>query len=65
MSWKDLVCLVVIVTGAILFLYGANYYEPWTGWAGVYLVILGLTVKLLLMVWEYLKRSRSSDSSTG
>ena len=54
MSWKDLVCLGVVIIGVVLFLYGANYYRVLIGWTGVYLVIGGFLLKMVLMVWESL-----------
>jgi membrane-bound ClpP family serine protease len=41
MLWKDLLCICVIVIGAILFLYGANYYNVVIGWTGFSLLIVG------------------------
>lgn len=56
MSWKDLVSLCVVIVGVILFLYGANNYNRLVGWAGIYLVISGFLVRIILMVWEALKK---------
>ena len=55
MSWKDLICIYVVIAGAVLFLYGANYYDALTGWAGIYLAIAGFLAKIVLIVWEALK----------
>ena len=56
MSWKDWACLGVIVLGVVLFLYGANYYDATVGWAGVYLVIIGILVILVLYIYSELTK---------
>lgn len=56
MSWKDLVCLCVIITGVVLFLYGANCFDALIGWAGIFLVIAGFLAKIVLIVWETLRK---------
>jgi len=56
MSWKDLICLCVIIIGLVLFLYGANYYDAFIGWTGVSLIIAGFLMKIALTVWESLKK---------
>jgi membrane-bound ClpP family serine protease len=56
MSWKDLICLCIVIIGLVLFLYGANYYDAFIGWTGVYLIIAGFLVKIALTVWESLKK---------
>lgn len=63
MSWKDLVCLGLIILGIVLFLYGANNFDASTGWAGVYLIIIGFVAKIILMIWGHLKKS--DNASTG
>lgn len=61
MSWKDLVCLCVVIIGIVLFLYGANYYGALIGWTGVYLVIGGFIGKIVLMVWESLRGLKKKE----
>lgn len=56
MSWEDLICLCVVIVGVVLFLYGANYYNALIGWAGVYLIIAGFLAKIVLMVWQNLRK---------
>jgi len=51
MSRINWVCLGIIVLGVVLFLYGANYYDATVGWAGVYLVIIGLLAILVLYIY--------------
>jgi hypothetical protein len=48
------------IMGVVLFLYGANHYDALIGWAGVYLVIAGFLVKIVLMVWESFKKKGNS-----
>lgn len=57
MSWKDLACLSVIILGVIMFLYGANYYDASIGWAGVYIVIIGLIARVILIAWDKFGKS--------
>jgi hypothetical protein len=56
MSWINWVCIGMIVLGVVLFLYGANYYDATVGWAGVYLVIIGLLAILVLYIYGELTK---------
>jgi hypothetical protein len=56
MSWINWVCLGIIVLGVVLFLYGANYYDATVGWAGVYLVIIGILAILVLYIYGELTK---------
>ena len=56
MSRINWVCLGIIVLGVVLFLYGANYYDATAGWAGVYLVIIGLLAILVLYIYGELTK---------
>ena len=56
MSWINWACLGIIVLGVVLFLYGANYYDATVGWAGVYLVIIGLLVMLVRYIYGELMK---------
>jgi hypothetical protein len=56
MSWTDWVCLGMIVLGAVLFLYGANYYDATIGWVGVYLAVIGVLAFLILYIYGELTR---------
>ncbi len=53
---KDLLCLGSIVLGIVLFLYGSNYFDAAIGWVGVYFVIGGLLIEILLRVYELLRK---------
>jgi hypothetical protein len=54
MSWKDIVCLSIILIGLVLFLYGANYYSTVIGWSGVLLAISGFFAEIILKIHEML-----------
>jgi len=46
------------IVGIILFLYGANYYDPMMGWAGVGFFAVAVVVFLTLYVYgELTKKS--------
>jgi hypothetical protein len=63
MRRNDLACLGIIVLGAVLFLYGANFYDATVGWVGVYLFFGGILVFLVLYVYgEWAKRARVQKS---
>jgi drug/metabolite transporter (DMT)-like permease len=55
-SWKDLICLLLIVVGIVLFLYGSNYYDTTIGWAGVAVAIVGLVAELALSIFGSLRK---------
>jgi len=51
MSWKDTVCLIIVIMGLLIFLYGANYYSELAGWSGIILVAVGVFVEVALTVY--------------
>lgn len=53
--------VVVFVIGAVLFLYGANYYDPVVGWVGVAVAAVSLVGFLLLYVYGELAKRVSSQ----
>ena len=60
MEWKGLACLLVVILGVILFLYGANselyginYYDNVVGWTGVYLFVGGILAYVLLRILSH------------
>lgn len=59
MSWKDLVGLGIILIGVVLFLYGGNYFNATVGWTGVYLIIGGFLVEIILYVYGEFKKKSS------
>jgi multisubunit Na+/H+ antiporter MnhB subunit len=55
--------VVVFIIGVVLFLYGANYYDPIVGWVGVAVAAAGLVGFLVLYIYdEFGKRSNSQKS---
>jgi hypothetical protein len=67
MEWKGLACLLVVILGVILFLYGANselyginYYDNVVGWTGVYLFVGGILAYVFLRILSY-ETKRTSD----
>lgn len=61
MEWKGLACLLAVILGIILFLYGANYYNNIVGWAGVYLFVGGIVASVLLWVFWHPAKSASDQ----
>jgi hypothetical protein len=45
-----------MIAGAILFLYGSNYYDAVTGWAGVCLMVGGFFAVVISKVYKRLKK---------
>ena len=56
MSRKDWLAVVAMILGALLFLYGANYYNDAIGWIGVFLSIGGVVALVLLYVYNSIKK---------
>jgi len=57
--WKDVLCFLLVVVGAILFLYGANYYNVAIGWTGLGVFISGFVVFLILKAYEIFTKKKS------
>jgi hypothetical protein len=58
---NDVVCVLMIVVGLLVFLYGANYYVERVGWAGLVLFIGGFVVHFVLNGYEFLTKKKESD----
>ena len=56
MSWADWACLGILIFGIALFLYGANYYEDFVGWIGVFLIFGGIIAFLFLYIYGELTK---------
>ena len=56
MSRTDWVCLGLVILGVVLFLYGANFYDANVGWAGVFLLIMGILAFLILYIYGELTK---------
>jgi hypothetical protein len=52
MEWKGLACLIAVILGIVLFLYGANYYDAVVGWTGLGLFVGGILVYVLLRIFS-------------
>ena len=52
MSSKKLVFFCIFLVGIIFFLYGASFYNVIVGWLGVYFILGGLLVFLILYVYD-------------
>jgi len=55
--------VVVFIIGVVLFLYGANYYDPVVGWVGVAVAAAGLVGFLVLYIYDELGKSSISQKS--
>jgi len=53
MLWKEPVCLLIIVLGSVLFLYGANSFNANVGWEGVGVIVGGIFAYIVLKVYEF------------
>ena len=61
MSKSDSVCLLLIIMGLALFLYGANMFNAVVGWIGVCFILGGILVFLILYIYrEWTKEKESS-----
>jgi hypothetical protein len=61
MKWKGLACLLAVILGIVLFLYGANYYDAVTGWTGVGFFLGGILAYVLLRIFSPQKKSASDQ----
>ena len=61
MDWKGPACLLVVILGVVLFVYGANYYDNVVGWTGVYLFFGGIIAYVLLVVFWHPAKSASDQ----
>jgi hypothetical protein len=57
-SWKEVVCIFVVITGAILFLYGANYFNALIGWMGFFLLSGGFFAEIIFKAYEHVRKRR-------
>jgi uncharacterized MnhB-related membrane protein len=57
--WKDVLCFLLVVVGAILFLYGANYYNAAIGWSGLGVFTSGFVIFLVLKACEIFTKKKS------
>lgn len=59
----DLVFVVAVVLGIVLFIYGANYYDNLVGWTGVYLFVIAVLLRLVLYIYSKLTKRTPAQNS--
>lgn len=59
MSWTDWTLLGIFILGFLLFLYGANTYNPVAGYSGVYLFIGSIATYLVIYIYKELTKKAS------
>jgi len=59
MLWKEPLCLLMVVVGVVLFLYGANYYDAVVGWTGVGVFVGGIFLYVVLKAYDYVAKKGS------
>jgi hypothetical protein len=59
--WRDVVSVLLIIVGTIMFLYGANYYDATVGRTGFGLFISGFVVYLVLKAYEVARKGQSGQ----
>jgi multisubunit Na+/H+ antiporter MnhB subunit len=60
MSWTDWTLLGIFILGFLLFLYGANTYNPIVGYSGVYLFIGSIAAYLVIYIYKELTKKTPS-----
>ena len=55
MSREDWACVLLMILGIFLFLYGANFYNNIVGWSGVFLFAGGFFGLIALAVYNSLR----------
>jgi hypothetical protein len=58
MSIRDLVILLVVIVGIVMFLYGSNAYDPFFGWGGIFLAVGGIIAYVALEIYGSLRKKR-------
>jgi len=49
-------CLVLALIGVVLFLYGSNYFSAAVGWLGIFLIVAGIVVEIVLEVYVAVRK---------
>ena len=58
MSWTDWVCLGIFLVGFVLFVVGANIYNAYVGYTGLYLSIGAIMAYLIIYIYhEFTKKT--------
>ena len=58
MSWTDIACLVLVIAGIVLFLYGANAYDSAVGYTGIGFFVSGLIVYVALQAYASMTKNK-------
>jgi uncharacterized membrane protein YeaQ/YmgE (transglycosylase-associated protein family) len=58
MSYTDWALLGIFIAGFLLFLYGANVYNPVAGYSGVYLFIGSIAAYLVLYIYKEITKKQ-------
>ena len=58
MSWTDWTLLGIFILGFLLFLYGANTYNPVVGYSGVYLFIGSIAAYLVIYIYKEITKKK-------
>jgi hypothetical protein len=61
-SWKDLVCVCMVLLGLVLLLYGANSYGALPGWTGIFLIMGGIAAYVSLKVYEFMRKRKRLEA---
>jgi uncharacterized membrane protein len=63
MSWKEIVCVILVILGIVLFLYGSNAYDAVAGYSGIGLFFGGIVLYAVLQAYKTVsKNSQKSES---
>jgi len=54
----NVACVVLVIVGVVLFLYGANVYNAVFGWAGIGLFIGGLGLYFVSQGYNSMKKKK-------
>jgi hypothetical protein len=50
----DLVFLIAVIVGIVLFLYGSNYYNNEAGWTGIFLFVAAILIRIIIYIYSKL-----------
>jgi membrane-bound ClpP family serine protease len=61
MTWMNWACVLLLVLGFILFLYGANYYNAAVGYGGIFFFAVGVVGILGLYIYKELTKKPAQN----
>ena len=61
MSREDWACAGLILLGILLFLIGANIYNSYVGWFGVFLFLGGVLALIVIYVYKSLTKPKTEE----